>query len=72
MLIGNGKLISYRYLFANNHKLIGISKFYEFSIDQFDYNSIILIMFQLELLLLNYFDESLIIISLVPSQVIRC
>lgn len=72
MLIGNGKLISYRYLFANNHKLIGISKFYEFSIDQFDYNSIILIMFQLELLLLNYFDESLIIISLVPSQLIRC
>lgn len=72
MLIGNGKLISYRYLFANNHKLIGISKFYEFSIDQFDYNSIILIMFQFELLLLNYFDESLIIISLVPSQLIRC
>lgn len=72
MLIGNGKLISYRYLFANNYKLIGISKFYEFSIDQFDYNSIILIMFQLELLLLNYFDESLIIISLVPSQLIRC
>ena len=72
MPIDNGKLISYRYPFANNHKLIGISKFYEFSIDQFDYNSIILIMFQLELLLLNYFDESLIIISLVPSQLIRC
>ena len=72
MPIDNGKLISYRYPFAKNHKLIGISKFYEFSIDQFDYNSIILIMFQLELLLLNYFDESLIIISLVPSQLIRC
>ena len=72
MPIDNGKLISYRYPFANNLELVGISKCYEFSIDQFGYNSIILIMFQLELLLLNYFDESLIIISLVPSQLIRC